>query len=258
MKTQIIGQSGEKIKDIELPEQFSVAVRSDIIKKVFDAYQFGQPYGAYILAGKKVSASGKQSHARRKWKTLYGKGLSRVPRKTMSRRGTQFYWVGAFIPGTVKGRSAHPPKPFRQEKKINKKEKSFAFASAIAASSSKEIIERKYPKIKINGSLPIVIDSGLIGKKVKDIKPLFEKIFGIELIEKKRMRAGKGRKRGRKYRKSSRIMLITAVNEDAKRFANIIDIVKINQLNISALAPGGVPGRLIVWTEKAIEEMKKK
>ena len=137
MKSHIISIEGKESREISLPECFNSHVREDLIHKVFLAVQKRQqqPYGAYILAGKTVSASGKQSHARRKWKTLYGKGMSRVPRKTMSHRGEQFYWVGAFIPGTVKGREAHPPKPLSAEIEINKKENRKAIDSAIAASA---------------------------------------------------------------------------------------------------------------------------
>ena len=43
-------------------------------------------------------------------------------------------WVGAFAPGTVGGRRAHPPKSEKiWSKKINKKENAKAIRSAISA-----------------------------------------------------------------------------------------------------------------------------
>jgi large subunit ribosomal protein L4e len=255
MKAEILNHEGNKVREIELPACFESEIRKDIIHKAFVISQFGQPYGTYILAGKKVSASGKQSHSRRKWKTLYGKGVSRVPRKTMSSRGDRFYWIGAFIPGTVKGRTAMPPLPFKRRGKINKKEKKIAINSAIAATASKEIIEKKYPNAKIK-SLPVIIESSLVDKKPKEIIMALEKIFGMDIEAIRKIRAGKGKKRGRKYRKIIKIVLIVSSKEKEKKLENFgVDVKKINQLNISNLAPGGTPGRLVAWTENAIAEL---
>lgn len=260
MKAQIIDIKGEKSREVELPSCFETKVREDLIHKVFWAMQKRQrqPYGSYILAGKEVAASGKQSHARRKWKTLYGKGISRVPRKTLSHRGEQFYWIGAFIPGTVGGRAAHPPKPVYSKIKINKKENKKAINSAIAASVSKEMIEKKYPKVKLQSELPIVIDSEAMKSKTKEIISLLEKLTGIKIKKIKKIRAGKGKRRDRTYKIKGRLLLIISKGEDAKKLANYgIEVAKANQLNILTMAPGGIPGRLAVWTEKALEELKK-
>jgi len=259
MKAPVIDIEGKEIKEITLPPCFSAEIRPDLIHKVFWAIQKRQmqPYGAYVLAGKEVAASGKQRHARRRWKSLYGRGISRIPRKTLMRRGEQFYWVGAFIPGTVGGREAHPPKPIKKQAKINKKENRKAINSAIAASASKEILEKKYPKLKIE-KLPLVIDSSVLNKKPKEIVALIEKLIGIKIKKEKKIRAGKGKRRGRRYKGSAKVLLVTASDENA-RLANYgIDVAKTNQLNILLLAPGGTPGRIIVWTEKAIKELERR
>ncbi|MGB9707777.1 MAG: 50S ribosomal protein L4 [Candidatus Pacearchaeota archaeon] len=260
MKTHIINMEGKEVKEILLPKCFNATIREDLIRKVFLAVQKRQQqlYGAYILAGKTVSASGKQSHARRKWKTLYGKGMSRVPRKTLSRRGEQFYWVGAFVPGTVGGREAHPPKPFRATIKINKKENRKAIESAIAASASMEVLKKKYPKFKIE-KVPIVIDSQVLKSPPKEIASLIEKLTKTNLKKKLKIRAGKGKRRDRKYKNVSRTLLVIGRDENARKIENYnVEISKINTLNILQLAPGGTPGRVIVWTDKAIEELGRK
>jgi len=100
----------------------------------------------------------------------------------MSRRGTRFFRVGAFIPGARGGRPAHPPKAFKNfEKMINKKEKIKAFYSAISA-SKKLIVERKFEELKkaneikkaINHLVPdkkaVIITSKKIPTKNIDIK----------------------------------------------------------------------------------------
>jgi len=133
MKAKVLNVKGEKVKEIELPSCFNEEIREDIIKKVFHASLRKQPYAPNIIAGMKHSASGKLRHARRKWKTTYGYGISRVPRKIHMRRGSRFFWVAATVASARGGRQAHPPKveAMKKRKKINKKEKRIALLSAI-------------------------------------------------------------------------------------------------------------------------------
>lgn len=241
MKTKVINIDGKGTREISLPLCFEEKIRKDLIHKVFWAMQKRQkqPYGAYILAGKEVSASGKQSHARRKWKTLYGKGISRVPRKTLSHRGEQFYWIGAFIPGTVGGREAHPPKVLKAKIKLNKKENRKAINSALAASASVEILRKKYPNIQLNTELPIVLDSKILEENAKKIKTLLENVLAIEL-------------------KKAKPLLVLGKEENANKLKNYgIQLTNVSQLNILQLAPGGTPGRIVLWTTKAIEQLGK-
>jgi len=256
MKVAVIGFEGKKVKEIELPAVFRVMVRNDIIHKVFETTKKQQPYGSYSLAGKGAGSS-KQSHRRHRYKTLYGLGVSRVPRKVLSRRGERFNWKGAFISGTVGGMAAHPPKAVKRRKKINIREKKIAIQGAIAATASKKILEKKYSKINVSSDLPLIIESSILEKKSKDIIAFLSKLIGTKIKLTKKVRAGKGKRRGRKYKKSSKILFITSAQEKAKKLKNFgLDITSVNQLNISTLAPGGVPGRLTVWTEKAVGELK--
>ena len=257
MKVPILNFEMQKTKEIELPSCFTSRVRADIIHKIFEASKKQQPYSSYILAGKEASASGKQRHRRHKYKTLYGLGVSRVPRKVLTRRGERFYWRGAFIPGTVGGRAAHPPKTAKRELKVNKKEKKLALNSAIAATASPDVLEKKY-KLKLKQiKLPIIIESSIIEKKAKEIVAFISKLLGIKVKEEKKVRAGKGKRRGRKYKKSVKVLVVTAPREKLKVKSFGLDMVNVKQLSISLLAPGGTPGRIVIWTENAINEMKK-
>ncbi len=124
MKLNIISTSKEKKKEIDLPSQFNEEVRPDVISRAVLAIQSNkrQPYGASPEAGKRASAE--ISRRRHDYRGSYGHGISRVPRKILTRRGTRMYWVGAFAPGTVGGRRAHPPKVEKNySQKINKKER---------------------------------------------------------------------------------------------------------------------------------------
>ena len=109
-----------------------------------------QPYSPSLVAGRQHSASGKIKHRRHVWKSGYGRGTSRIPRKIMSRRGSQFNWIGAEIPFAVGGRRAHPPKILSMINtgKINKKEMRVAFESALSATANKKMISRKYERLE--------------------------------------------------------------------------------------------------------------
>src|SRR3989338_4637309 len=98
MKTTIYTSSGEKKGTIELPKIFSSPIREDLVMKHFEVSKTKQPYSPKIGAGIRQQGYNQISHKRHDWKGHYGKGISRVPRKTMSRRGTNFYWVASNMP----------------------------------------------------------------------------------------------------------------------------------------------------------------
>src|SRR3990167_2640874 len=149
MKTNVLDTEGKKTREIELPGFFSGRIREDIVAKVLEALKTRQPHSPSLVAGKQHSASGIIRHARRKWRGAYGKGISRVPRKIMSNRGSQFNWVVAEIASTRGGRRAHPPKVITMinTKKINKKEMNIALVSAINATANGKIMAEKYSRI---------------------------------------------------------------------------------------------------------------
>ena len=119
MKATLYDTKGTKKSDISLPEIFDTKVREDVAIKTFQSFKFMemQPYSHAPEAGKRHSASGTISHQRHQWKGHYGKGIARVPRKTMWRRGTQFMWIGAEVASTRGGRRAHGPMLIKRPKK---------------------------------------------------------------------------------------------------------------------------------------------
>jgi len=259
MKAEILDIQGKKKADIELPIFFGRTIRKDIVKKFLDAKRriLMQQYRIGKDAGMKYSASGKLKHRRHKWKSTYGRGISRVPRKIMWRRGTQFFWIGATVSGTRGGRKAHAPQLKNLKRKINKKEAQIAFESALAATGDKKYILDKYSTIeKIEKNVPIIIDGKILSLKTKEFYNKIEKILG-ELyqiaIKKKKVRAGRGKMRDRKYKKSAGMLLVIGDEENAK--ISGIDIRKVSDLTIFDLAEGGL-GRLTVYTEQAINNLK--
>ncbi len=262
MKTHIISISGRRTREITLPRCFSTKIREDIVAKVLEAKKIKQPYGSNPVAGKQYSASGKLVHRRHVWKSQYGRGMSRIPRKAFTRRGSQFRWEGATAPNTKGGRRAHPPKAISMinVKKINKRELKKAFESALSATADKIFIEKKYQRIhNLEKAIPIVVESKITELKVKELLKSLKEILGEKLFEigikKKSVRAGKGKLRGRKYKSNAGLLFVIGNKEEIK--TNAFDVVRVKNLGITDLAKGGV-GRLAVYTENAIKDLENK
>src|SRR3989344_6386778 len=263
MKANIYSLDGSKQGSLELPEQFNENVRIDLIKRAFLSIRANkrQSYGTMPHAGERVSA--KLSRRRRKYKTSYGKAISRAPRKTVWKRGRQFGWVGAFAPGTYKGRRAHPPKSTKiYKEKINIKENRKAIRSALSA-----VVDLGF--VKQNGylfkELPLVLDNDFYNlNKTKEIIGFLIKLGlknEIDRLEKKTFRAGKGGSRGRKYRYKKGPLFVLGKKSILLKILNSIqgfDSVLVDNLNVELLAPGGIPGRFTLFTKDAIDILKEK
>lgn len=259
MKLAVFDLEKKKSGEKELPNQFSEEYRPDLIKRAVHALQSAarQAYGADPRAGMRHSSD--LSKRRRKYRGCYGFGISRVNRKILSRRGTRMYWVGAFSPQTVGGRRSHAPKSEKiLEKDINKKENKKAIRSAMAATINKDlVIERGH---KIPAEYPFIISSkfeGLI--KTKELEKTLLNLGFKEELERsliKKIRAGIGKIRGRKYQKKKGILIVVGGDCPVLKAAKNIpgtDVVKINALNAELLAPGAHAGRVTIWTENALE-----
>jgi len=263
MELKILNLEKQEIGKIHLPRQFKEDIRPDLIRRAVVAIRSGKkcPYGASPKAGKRASAV--LSRRRHDYRGSYGHGISRVPRKILSRRGTRMNWVGAFAPGTVGGRRAHPPKPTKKwYKKINDKEENKAIRSAISATVINELVMKRGHVLPDN--YPFVIDSKIESlKKTKDIKKVLERLgLESELIKSKgkKIRAGKGKSRGRKYRKKKGPLIVVSKNCDLLKTAGNIpglDVIHVKKLNTEILSPGANPGRLTLWSKDSIEVLKK-
>ncbi len=263
MKIPLVNPTNVSVGDVELPVQFSEEYRPDVIARAVLAIQNNrrQPYGAKPEAGKRSSA--KLSRRRKDYRGAYGIGISRVPRKIMTRRGTRMNWVAAFAPGTVGGREAHPPKASKKwGHVINRKERLKAIRSAIAATLNTELVTGRGHKVPSN--YPFIVEDGFEQlSKTKEVTLTLEKLgFGNELSRGKitKIRAGKGKVRGRKIIRKKSLLIVTGSNAKISRAAyNIpgVDIVNVKNLNVMLLAPGTMPGRITLWTRGAIEQLAK-
>ncbi len=260
MKAKVYDLTGKEKTSIDLGKCFSVELREDVIAKILEAKKQHQSYGASPVAGMQSSAAGKIVHRRGVWKSQYKRGISRIPRKIMSRRGSQFNWVGAFVPQAIGGRKAHPPKAIKNwEKTINKKEMKLATCSALSATVNPKEIAKRYSRLEEKDiKVPLVIESK-DNIKVKELLSVIKQILGDKVYEvalrTRKVRAGIGKLRGRKYKSTAGLLLVIGKQEKIKTKA--FEVKNTNELSIVDLAKGG-PGRLTVYTEKAIQELNEK
>jgi large subunit ribosomal protein L4e len=247
-KVNIYGMDGTVKEKIDLPKIFETPYRPDIIKKSFEVIRSNQrqPYGSDPLAGTRhaVASVGK------------GRGMSRVPRLTQGQ-------AAALAPNVVGGRRAHPPKVERDWKeKMNKKENQLARASALAATADKDVVIKRGHRFDEKITLPIVVDDDF--EKIKKTKEVIEVLQKIGIYSDvlrsangKHVRAGKGKMRGRRYRVPKSLLIVSTKDVIEKSSDNLsgIDIAKPHQLNIEHLAPGGIAGRLTIFTKSALAQL---
>ena len=256
MKTKLFDKTGKEKGSVDLPKNFSVKIREDILSRVFEAQKgiYAQAYGSMKGAGTQYSASGIIKKRRHDWKASYGKGISRVPRKVMSRHGASFNWIGATVSNTRGGRRPHAPRSEKNPfKKINKKELLIAINSALAGTINAKFLEKKYGR-KIESGF--VFDDEILKVKTKDfiasIKIVFGDAFG-SVLKHKFIRIGIGKMRGRKYKSNAGLLFVLGNEEKMKQKG--IEIVNVKDLTVKDLSPNGEPGRLVCYTEKAVSEI---
>jgi large subunit ribosomal protein L4e len=247
-KVNLYSLDGTVKEKIDLPKIFDTPYRPDIIKKSFEVIHSNQrqPYGSDPLAGTRhaVASVGK------------GRGMSRVPRLTQGQ-------AAALAPNVVSGRRAHPPKVERDWKeKMNKKENKLARNSALAATAVKEIVSKRGHRFDEKVTLPIVIDDDFENlKKTKEVIEVLEKIgINSDVLRSangKHVRAGKGKMRGRRYRVPKSLLIVSTKERLVQSSENLsgVDISKPQQLNIELLAPGGIAGRLTIFTKSALTKI---
>ena len=264
MKIAIKNKQNENVSEIDAPMQCMQPLRFDLINKAFHviAHNDRVAYGADVRAGLQHSAD--LSRRRRKYRGSYGHGISRVPRKILSRRGTRFNWVGAEVPGTVGGRKAHAPQADKLwSRSMNKKENKMAICSAMSACFNVDKVKERghvVPK-----DYPFVLDKTFeTVNKSSEISGALEKLgFGDELKRSavKKIRSGRGTFRGRKYRKKSGILFVVSGKCELVKAAQNIpgsEVAIIDHLNVKNLAPGNHPGRVVLFSEPAIKKMNEK
>lgn len=238
MKASVINLQGETVGEIDLPEVFESKVNEDLISRAFWIIftHSLQPQGRSKTAGKDYSVESLGP----------GYGMSRIAR--VKGAGTRRAGQAGGVAGVVKGRLAHPPKAEKViYKRINKKERLAATASALAATASRELIKARGHRFDGSIKLPIVVEDSLEDlAKAKDIISFLEKIKVIDDVERIKER-GKG----------AGPLIVVSGGKILQAAKNIpgVDVVTAKKCSVMHLAPGGKAGRLTIYTVKAIKEL---
>jgi large subunit ribosomal protein L4e len=248
MKAQVKTIEGGVARDIDLPVMFREEYRPDLIRKAVLALQSTrrQPHGTYPYAGICSSAVG--------WGS--GRGASHVPRIKNGSRAAK-------VPQAKGGREAHPPVVAKVlVKQINQKEKQKAFRSAVAASIQEDLIRSRGHLFE--GKVPVVFEDKFETlNRTQDVITALAAAGVFQDVERakesRKVRAGRGKMRGRRYKQRKSLLIVTADTplRSARNLAGV-DAVTVDQLNVEHLAPGMQAGRLTVWTESALTRLEGK
>jgi large subunit ribosomal protein L4e len=166
---------------------------------------------------------------------------------------------------TVKGRLTHAPSSQRRlAKRINAKERLLALWSAVAATASKDLVASRGHEVKKVLSIPLVVSDEF--QKLRTTAEARNALEGLGLWDDiarartgAKIRAGRGRVRGRPVKRPRGPLLVVLKDEGigkAARNLSGVDIVEASSLNVEDLAPGTHPGRLTLWTKSALESVE--
>ncbi|KAJ9617028.1 60S ribosomal protein L4B [Cladophialophora chaetospira] len=250
------GDGASSGKTHPLPAVFSSPIRPDIVQTVHTgmAKNKRQAYAVSEKAGEQTSAES--------WGT--GRAVARIPR--VSGGGTHRAGQAAFGNMCREGRMFAPTKVWRKwHQKINLGQKRFATASAIAASSVPALLLARGHRISAVSEVPLVISSeifeGAALIKTSAAAALLKAVGAgpdiVKVQKSRKLRAGKGKMRGRRHRQRRGPLVVynpeTDGNHLVRAFRNIpgVETSSVFALNLLQLAPGGHLGRFIIWTSNA-------
>ncbi|XP_064463739.1 large ribosomal subunit protein uL4-like [Ornithodoros turicata] len=239
---------------VALPAVFKAPIRPDIVNFVHMnmAKNRRHPYAVSKEAGHQTSAES--------WGT--GRAVARIPR--VRGGGTHRSGQGAFGNMCRGGRMFAPTKVYRRwHRHINVGQKRYAICSAVAATGVPGLVLSKGHKIEEIPEIPLVVTSKVEEfKKTKEAMLFLKKLKAWKDVEKvyksRRLRAGKGKMRNR--RRIQRLGPLVVYEKDqglSRAFRNIpgVETLRVDQLNLLKVAPGGHIGRFVIWTEGAFRQL---
>ncbi|EFQ29861.1 ribosomal protein L4/L1 family protein [Colletotrichum graminicola M1.001] len=168
------------------------------------------------------------------------------------------------------GRMFAPTKTWRKwHVKVNQGQKRYATVSAIAASGVAPLLQARGHQISNVPEVPLVVDSALFENaavaRTAAAVSLLKTVGAADDVEKvkksKKLRAGKGKLRGRRFRQRRGPLVIYDPEVDGKElvtaFRNVpgVETSPVTSLNLLQLAPGGHLGRFVVWTSAAFKSL---
>lgn len=242
------------VGNVAMPAVFSVRVRPDIVKTVVDRLQLStrQAHGVKYDAGYQTAAQS--------WGT--GRAVARVPR--VPGGGSHRSGQAAFA-NFCRGGGMFGPKMVwrRWARKSTQTTRRHAQAFALSASGCTGLVLAKGHRITDVPELPLVVSD-----KVEDIVKTDELerfLIGLGLkpdldrcCNSKKIRAGKGKGRNRKYRHARGPLIIQSKHNDlykAARALEGVDVMNVERPITRLMAPGHRAGRMIVYTQSAFNKL---
>jgi len=158
----------------------------------------------------------------------------------------------------------NPSKTWRRwHRRVNVTQKRHAVATCLAASTLPPLVMARGHRIGAISELPLVVSDGVESiQKTKHIVDLLKKLGCEEelqrIVDSKKVRAGKGKMRNRRYvMRRGPLIVYNEDNGISRAARNIpgVETANVSRLNLLNLAPGGSFGRFIIWTEGAFKEL---
>jgi large subunit ribosomal protein L4e len=252
-QVKVLDLAGKAGGTVSLPSVFNTPIREDVIARAFVALDSHrrQVQGRDPLAGERTTAETNNPPT--------GRGISRIPRVKGDR-----YSKGGMAGGVASVVWGRRPFPRKSEKvirkEINRKERRLALASAIAATSDKNLVSRR--NHSFSAELPLVVSDDIESlSKVRDLKKFLAAIGSDKELERVSRRS---RKTSSSYSRIARsgvgpLFVVGNANtlKPALKSTNGISVVKVSELSVLDLAPGSIPGRLTIWSKNALTNMPK-
>jgi len=247
--------AAKKCGTAKLPDVMQSPLRPDLVRYIHTSVSKNRRQA--ISVGAKVG----YETAAESWGT--GRAVARIPRAPGG--GTHRAGQGAFGNMCRGGGMFCPTKTWRRwHRRVNVTQKRHAVATALAASSLPALVMARGHRIGEIPELPLIVNNDFEKcNKTKDaIKTLKSLGCGEELqrvLDSKKIRAGKGKMRNRRYTmRCGPLVIYKEDNGITRALRNIpgVEMACVTRLNILRLAPGGHFGRFVIWTESAFKALK--
>jgi len=244
----------EKSGTVAMPVAMTTPLRPDLVRYIH------MNVAKNKRQGQAVTAKAGYETAAESWGT--GRAVARIPR--VPGGGTHRAGQAAFGNMCRGGGMFCPTKTWRRwHRRVNVTQKRHAVVSALAASALPPLVMARGHRVGEVSELPLVISSGAEAiQKTKQALEMLKKLGCEEeltrVLDSKKIRAGKGKMRNRRYvMRRGPLVVYSEDNGIVRAIRNIpgVETACVDRLNLLQLAPGGNFGRFIIWTEGAFKKI---
>eukprot|EP01069_Polyplicarium_translucidae_P006389 Polyplicarium_translucidae@DN2954_c0_g1_i1.p3 len=244
-----------ELSELPMPTVMSCTIRPDLVRFAHKNVSCNrrQPYAVSRNSGYQTSAES--------WGT--GRAVARIPR--VAGGGTHRAGQGAFGNMCRGGGMFAPTKIWRRwHRQTNLTMRRHAIASAIAASAIPALVMARGHRIDDVPEIPLVVSNKLeevarTRHAVELLGKIGAKCEMTKVKDSKTIRKGRGKSRNRRYTMRKGPLVVYARDFGLVRATRNIPGVEtcdVSKLSLLSLAPGGVLGRFVIWTEEAFRRLQ--